>query len=345
MASCIIEPLLTIIDSLFVSNSLSSLSALSVSLAAMAINTSIFNFIAAATYPLCTGTTALVSRAFGEKIVDASDAAALSHILKNGIYFSVVVGMVLTLLLQSFSRNIISFVFNPEQSVLTSAVRYLKIRSLSMPFILVNYVSTGYSLGTQKMLPPVLAVSTAFFVNIIGDWLLVSRLGLGLSGASAATCLSSIVGSLVAICAIAFSETRLQQDKNIDKNSVYGRKIREDEKEVKLDCSLVLELPSARAFNIDTMRSFCSISVPLFVGSMLSTLTYSAGSIITAAVKGLAQQTVYGAGVGVAAGVAVTAATIEGAAHQIALQLWWFLSFFSVPFSLAAQSIIPRDRL
>ena len=34
---------------------------------------------------------------------------------------------------------------------------------------------------------------------------------------------------------------------------------------------------------------------------------------------------------------------VEAAAHQIALQTWWMLSFFCTPLSLAAQAIIPRE--
>jgi hypothetical protein len=34
---------------------------------------------------------------------------------------------------------------------------------------------------------------------------------------------------------------------------------------------------------------------------------------------------------------------VDAAAHQIALQTWWMLSFFCTPLSLAAQAIIPRE--
>ncbi|KAJ1397048.1 hypothetical protein B484DRAFT_438720 [Ochromonadaceae sp. CCMP2298] len=35
--------------------------------------------------------------------------------------------------------------------------------------------------------------------------------------------------------------------------------------------------------------------------------------------------------------------TVHTAAHQIAMQLWWFLSYFSSPLALAAQAILPKD--
>ena len=35
--------------------------------------------------------------------------------------------------------------------------------------------------------------------------------------------------------------------------------------------------------------------------------------------------------------------TVQVAAHQIVMQSWWFLSYFSSPFSLVAQAVIPKD--
>jgi Na+-driven multidrug efflux pump len=52
--------------------------------------------------------------------------------------------------------------------------------------------------------------------------------------------------------------------------------------------------------------------------------------------------------VGMAAYMAMTAAAtrlgpLPTAAHQIAMQTFWFLSFFPEPLSMAAQSLLPRD--
>ncbi|RYH12710.1 hypothetical protein EON65_37510, partial [archaeon] len=60
LAVCIVEPALSLIDMYFVVRSPSTNPALA--LTAMSVNNAIFNIIAAATYPLCTGTTAMVSK-------------------------------------------------------------------------------------------------------------------------------------------------------------------------------------------------------------------------------------------------------------------------------------------
>jgi Na+-driven multidrug efflux pump len=43
-------------------------------------------------------------------------------------------------------------------------------------------------------------------------------------------------------------------------------------------------------------------------------------------------------------GVATAQGTIAAASHQVCLQLFWFLSYFPEPLSVAAQSLIARDR-
>ena len=43
-------------------------------------------------------------------------------------------------------------------------------------------------------------------------------------------------------------------------------------------------------------------------------------------------------------GAATTRGTLAAATHQVCLQLFWFLSYFPEPLSVAAQSLIARDR-
>jgi Na+-driven multidrug efflux pump len=43
-------------------------------------------------------------------------------------------------------------------------------------------------------------------------------------------------------------------------------------------------------------------------------------------------------------GVATSRGTVAAATHQVCLQLFWFLSYFPEPLSVAAQSLIARDR-
>lgn len=73
-------------------------------------------------------------------------------------------------------------------------------------------------------------------------------------------------------------------------------------------------LPSARE-----LRPFVQTSVALLSGATLCSLAYAATTSVVTAGGSL----------------------VEGAAHQVALQGWWLLSFASVPLSLAGQSLLP----
>lgn len=77
LAACIVEPLLTIVDSFCIGQYMSTLESTN-GLAGMSVNGAIFNILAAATYPLCTATTALVSDSMG-KMEAQRDAAKASN--------------------------------------------------------------------------------------------------------------------------------------------------------------------------------------------------------------------------------------------------------------------------
>eukprot|EP01031_Cornospumella_fuschlensis_P039739 gene39739-48382_t len=101
LAVCIVEPALSLIDMYFVGRSASN-SALA--LAAMSVNNAIFNIVAAATYPLCTGTTAMVSRCLAVSSPSATTSlqeteSKLTRILTNGLFLSFALGSVLALFL------------------------------------------------------------------------------------------------------------------------------------------------------------------------------------------------------------------------------------------------------
>lgn len=83
----------------------------------------------------------------------------------------------------------------------------------------------------------------------------------------------------------------------------------------------------SKLFDKRGLNLFFSASGPLLTGAIINTLTYSAGARISSFTSNPAQ------------------ATLEIAAHQVVMQTWWFLSYFSSPFSLVAQAVIPKDRI
>jgi putative MATE family efflux protein len=301
-------------------------------LAGMSINGALFNIIAAATAPIGTGTTAVISRirGLGEKtdkkdkpgkptLVDNSDSLAtgsgssVGEVFLSGIFLAAGGGACLTALCLLFGNSLVREVFQIRDGLLAVTVEYLKIRGLSLPSVLLNYIVFGFSIAMQDSVAPVLSIVTAFLVNVLGDYVLVGRLGYGLSGAAIATTVSSYLGSAVALRHL-FKKYDIRVPRNTRNSSAPGGA-----------ASSSGPIAWDKILNRRGLAMFFTASGPLLAGAMVNTLTYSAGARISSFTANPALS------------------TIEVAAHQVVMQSWWFLSYFSSPLSLVAQAVIPKD--
>jgi Na+-driven multidrug efflux pump len=77
---------------------------------------------------------------------------------------------------------------------------------------------------------------------------------------------------------------------------------------------------------------------------MLETVTYSMGARIASLAGGISNYNAF-----VTSGLigetmsTAAASTVDIAAHQIAMQTWWLLSYFSFPLAMVGQALLPRD--
>ena len=71
--------------------------------------------------------------------------------------------------------------------LLSGASTYLMIRALSMPTFLLMGVLQSALLGMKDSVTPLKAILYSTIVNVLGDFFLVSHLGMGLKGAAIAT--------------------------------------------------------------------------------------------------------------------------------------------------------------
>jgi Na+-driven multidrug efflux pump len=320
----------------------------------MSINGALFNIIAAATAPLGTGTTAVISRIRGQQEQKANGLNvkksmsrdmnmnmnknmnqnenekkefSVGEIFLSGIFLAAAGGSVLSSICHLFGEGSVAQVFQIKGSLLDATAEYLKIRSLSLPSVLLNYIVFGFSIAMQDSIAPVLSIVTAFIFNVLGDYVLVGRMGYSLTGAAIATALSSYLGSFVALRHI-FKTYKIRLPRTA--------RTEEGNKDDKID-----EVSSSnkrwgrrrggggimwrRIFNKQGMEMFFTASGPLLAGAMVNTMTYSAGARIASFTQD------------------PMLSTVQVAAHQIVMQSWWFLSYFSSPFSLVAQAVIPKD--
>ena len=107
----------------------------------------------------------------------------------NNIAFRCGVGLMIFVMV--FSRQLLRLYIGAEAAdtpgVLDAACNYVKIRSLSMPTYIVTGVLQAALLGAQDSVTPLISILYSTIVNVVGDFVLVNRLQMGLSGAAMAT--------------------------------------------------------------------------------------------------------------------------------------------------------------
>ena len=120
LAACLVEPALSLVDTFFVGQSKVAAVA-TIGLAGMSVNGALFNVIAAATGPLGTSTTTVISKVLGSveqdgSMLDQKDrdklvGNATSRLFFNGVAISTTSGIILSSFLLIFSEKILQYVF------------------------------------------------------------------------------------------------------------------------------------------------------------------------------------------------------------------------------------------
>ena len=275
LGACIAEPTLSWIDSICVARFAASPS---VGLAALSVDSAIFNMLACCTSFLCTATTNIVGS-------QADDDEHVGRALFDGVMISLLVGG-LAAAAMTFGRRVLVGGFlgaGAESGIFAPACAYLRIRALAAPAATATLVGAGVCFGLGDQITPVRAIAAAAAVNVVGDLLLIGPCGLGLSGAAAATALANYAAAAMVV-------------------GPLWRRYR----------------PRWRRPRYADLRRFAAVSGALLAGTSFASLTYAATPRV------------------------VSGDVTRAAAHQIALSLWWLISFVSVPLSLAGQSLLPR---
>ncbi|KPU26632.1 hypothetical protein TR13x_09060 [Caloranaerobacter sp. TR13] len=189
MVSQILQTLLQIIDMFFVSN-------IGVNEAAAAgIGTSIIGVIIVVTQLIATGTIALISRKTGEK-----DEKGVLEVTGQALILSVTVGILISALSFSLSTSIIKL-FGLEAQVAKNSINYLKIVSLSIPFVFFNLTGRAILQAKGDTKTPMLIFGLMNLINIILDPILIYGLfyfpKFMFVGAPLATAISNVFASVL----------------------------------------------------------------------------------------------------------------------------------------------------
>ena len=150
---------------------------------------------------VATGTTALLSRAYGaDNKVDGKKAFAQSF------FIAVPLGIFLTLIFLLFSEQIINLVGNAKDMNLADAVLYQNMTVIGFPFLGVS-IATFYAfraMGENKI--PMIGNTLALVLKIILNFLLVYLFKWGIFGAALSTTLTRLFSAIFSIYLVFWSK-------------------------------------------------------------------------------------------------------------------------------------------
>lgn len=194
-------PLLSLVDTAFIGLSGDS-STSAQQLAALGPATTFFD---GATYLfafLNVATTNLYSTALAKNNDDTTSADA-EGVIRTASQVSINCGIGIMIFLFAVCRPLLSLYIGEQASttpgLLDAAVSYVKIRALSMPTSLLLGVLQAALLGARDSVTPLIAILYSTIVNMCGDYFLVNRLKMGLSGAAIATTLAQWAATVALI--------------------------------------------------------------------------------------------------------------------------------------------------
>jgi len=145
---------------------------------------------------LAMGSTVTIGQHIGEKKPREAGNAVGTTIL-----LFAVLGIVLTVLLEVFTGNIVSVLQVPEASV-DKTITYIRICSGGILIIIAYNVISGVLRGVGNANLPFIFVGIACIVNIIGDLLLVGVFHLDVAGAAIATVAAQLVSVIASLAVL-----------------------------------------------------------------------------------------------------------------------------------------------
>lgn len=185
--SLLVSELYNMVDTLFVGRYVGDLS-----IGGLVMVFPIQRIIIALSIMFGIGTSTSFSRANGRKDFKRSKA-----VLENGFSLTIIVMASLTVLVLAFRQPILSFLGASEE-IMPYAMDYLSIVILGSSFLSLTTFTSHVMLSLGNSSISIIATSLGALLNIVIDYILVVKAGMGVRGAAIATTGSQIVGFLYA---------------------------------------------------------------------------------------------------------------------------------------------------
>ena len=166
LSTVLADPLMSCIDMVAVTRSCSTLQ-----LASLGPPLAVFNFANYFFFFLNAATTVLVTRSLA-----CDDVESATGVLSNAMALALACGLGLSAILITFAEPLITST-GCVAALIPTAVRYLRVRALAQPVLLPTMVLQSALLAQRDAVTPLQVIAASCGLNIIGDILLVPRLG------------------------------------------------------------------------------------------------------------------------------------------------------------------------
>lgn len=314
-----IDPAMSLIDSAYAGRLGAT------SLAALGPCTSIFHFSFNTFRALTFTTTALVA-----KYVAMNRKEQAGQVGKQSLALALTLGLLTAGALAALATPFLRLMgVGARSPLLPHALPYLKVRALVAPVVLCMMAMEGIFRGHGDTLTPLVAGAVAAAVNFSLDPILMFRLGMGVSGAAAATCIAEVIAAGI----YGFLLLRRREQFGFAPPRPGPGADREEGKKKKGGAKNPLPNLSRRR----ARRPLRAVVGGLVQGelALLRTLLVANGAMFARSLSLMATWAC-------ATATATRLGTAHVAAHQVVLSLWLFLALVVEAPGVAAQILAGR---
>jgi len=160
-------------------------------LAAVGTNGEIVALLVTLSAGLSIGSNVLIARCIGEKRTDK-----ILEIINTSIVASLIIGILFTMCGLIISRPLLVLIKTPDE-ILTSAVRYLKIYFLGMPFLMIYDFGSAILRAKGNSRYPFIVLTLSGIINVVLNLILVVFCNAGVAGVALATDISTAFSAIV----------------------------------------------------------------------------------------------------------------------------------------------------
>ncbi|KAL3943883.1 MAG: hypothetical protein SGBAC_002041 [Bacillariaceae sp.] len=299
------EPLLSLVDTTVVSMTSQPASAI-LQIAALGPATILYDSEIYTTYFLAIATTNQLAPIFAKQ-----EWKKLRKATSNLMGLAVLMGSLIMVTNYTLGKGLLGRMVGTmtEPGILPLATKYVWIRSLVAPCVIMEHVAQSFCLTTMNTKTPAVAVLVASIVNIIGDLVLTPRLGI--QGAAIATALASLSSCLILLSRVR-KVTKDWKQKQYTEEQAAGLATASSTESS--DDIPFWSLPDKKSF-----KDLVLLAGPIFFVMMGKVGCYSA-------------LTLRATGLGV----------VNLATHNIMMRIFFFFSCFGDSLGQAAQSFFPQ---